>query len=198
MAARSEGRVAVGFARPTAHRTNARPSARPPSPSAAVEDVCVVDARAVSETHRVRDRFQPSVFIRAVCSVPLLLLVAVLVWGGATTGGLAGWLAWVGAFVVLVVIGRGWIIRVEDLGDRMRVVNWMRTVEVSWSEVDRFEFDGGVAVRRADLTTLPLSAFPAVSRDMFGIAERRNGAAFRALEATRERRRQQARNRGRA
>ena len=94
--------------------------------SAAVEDVSVVHARDVSETHRVRERFQPSVFVRAVCSVPLLLLVALLIWGGATTGGLAGWLAWGGALAVLVAFGRGWIIRVEDLGDRIRVVNWMQ------------------------------------------------------------------------
>ena len=146
----------------------------------------------------MREQFQPSVFVRAVCSVPLLLLVALLVWGGTTSDGLAGWLAWVGAVVVLVVIGRGWVIRVEDLGDTIRVVNWMRTVEVSWSDVDRFEFDGGVGVRRTDLTSVPFSAFPAASRDIFGIAERRNRAAFRALEATRKRRRHQARNRGRA
>ena len=111
----------------------------------------------------MRARFQPSVFVRAVCSVPLLLLVVLLIWGGATTGGLAGWLAWGGALAVLVAFGRGWIIRVEDLGDRIRVVNWMQTVEVSWSDVDRFEFDGGVGVRRTDLTVLPMSAFPAVS-----------------------------------
>ena len=100
--------------------------------------------------------------------------------------------------MVLVVIGRGWIIRVEDLGDTIRVVNWGRTVEVSWSDVERFEFDGGVGVRRTDLTSVPLSAFPAVSRDIFGLAESRNRAALRALEATRKRRRQQARKRGRA
>ena len=52
--------------------------------------------------------------------------------------------------MVLVVVGRGWIIRVEDLGDTIRVVNWMRTVEVSCSDVQRFEFDGGVGVRRTD------------------------------------------------
>lgn len=152
----------------------------------------------MSETHRVSEQFQPSVSVRAVCSVPLLLLVALLVWGGAITGGLAGWLACVGAVVVLVVIGRGWIIRVEDLGDTIRVVNWGRTVEVSWSDVERFEFDGGVGVRRTDLTCVPLSAFPAVSRDIFGLTESRNRAALRALEATRKRRRQQARKRGRA
>jgi Bacterial PH domain len=124
------------------------------------------------------------------------MLVALLVWGGASSDGLVGWLAWLGALVVLVVIGRGWIIRVDDLGDSIRVVNWIRTVGVAWSDVERFEFDGGVSVRRTDLTNVPVSAFPAVSRDAFGIAERRNEAAFRALEATRKRRHQQARHRG--
>lgn len=158
----------------------------------------MVHARAVSETHRVRETFQPSVFVRVACSVPLLLLSAGLVWGGATTGGVVAWLAWAGAAGVLVLIGRGWLLRVDDLGDRIRVVNWTRTVEVPWYDVDRFEFDGAVGVRRTNLTAVPFSAFPDVSRDIFGIAERRNEAAFRALEATRKRRRQQARNRGRA
>ena len=141
----------------------------------------------------MRKKFQPSVFVRAVCSAPLILLVALLVWGGATTGGFVAWLAWAGAAGLLVLIGRGWVLRVDDLGDRIRVVNWTRTVEVSWSDVDRFEFDGAVGVRRTDLTAVPISAFPDLSRDMFGIAERRNEAALRALEATRKRRGQQAR-----
>lgn len=145
----------------------------------------------------MQERFQPSVFVRAVCSVPLLLLVALLIWGGVSTGGLGGWLASLGAAVVLMVICRGWVVRVDDLGDRIRVVNWMRTVEVSWSHVERFEFDGAVGLRRTNLPPLPLSAFPGSSRDIFGIAERRNAAAFRALESTRKRRRQQIRKRGR-
>lgn len=130
--------------------------------------------------------------------MPLLLLVALLIWGGASTGGLVGWLAYVGAAVVLMVIGRGWVIRVDDLGDRIRVVNWTRTVEVSWSDVERFEFDGAVGVRRTNLAPLPFSAFPGSSPDIFGIAERRNAEAFQALESTRMRRRQQTRKRGRA
>lgn len=120
-------------------------------------------------------------------------MVAGLIWGGASTGGLLGWLAYVGGAVGLLVIGRGWVIRVDDLGDKLRIVNWMRTVDVSWSDVERFEFDGAVGVRRTNLTPVPFSAFPGSSRDIFGIAERRNAEAFRALEATRKRRRQEAR-----
>jgi hypothetical protein len=129
--------------------------------------------------------------------VPLLLFAVVLACGGATSVGSIRWLAWAATMAVLAVMGRGWVIRVEDHDGGVRVVNWTRTVEVSWSELDRFECEGGIAARRTNLTTLPLSAFPSPSRDIFGIAQRRNETAFRALEASRKRRQQRAHKRGR-
>ena len=129
--------------------------------------------------------------------MPLLLFAAVLVWGGATSVGFIRWLAWAATMAVLAVMGRGWVIRVEDHDDGIRVVNWTRTMEVPWSELDRFESQGGIAARRTNLTSLPLSAFPSLPRDIFGIAERRNETAFRALEASRKRHRQRAHKRGR-
>lgn len=143
-------------------------------------------------------RFQPSVVVRASCSLPLLLLAMGLVVSAVANGGLSGWLAIVGAALVLVLVARGWVIRVDDLGDKIRVTNWLRVIEVPWSDVERFEFDGAVSVRRTNLPTLPLAAFPASSRDLFGILERRNTAAFRALEAARKRHRRQARSQRRA
>lgn len=149
----------------------------------------------MGDTAGVRKRYQPSLLVRALCTPPLLLLAVLLAWGGSATAGWGRWLAFAGAIAVLTVIGRGWVIRVDDLGDRVRVVNWMHTREVPWSDVERFELDGAVGIRLTDLTSVSVSAFPALSRDVFGIAERRNEAAFRALEATRRQRRRQARTR---
>lgn len=143
----------------------------------------------------MRKRYRPSVLVRSLCTAPLLLVAVLLVWGGVATAGWGRWVAFGGGMAILIVIGRGWVIRVDDMGDRIRVVNWMHTLEVRWSDVERFEFDGAVGVRRTNMTMVPISAFPALSRDVFGIAKRRNKAAFRALEATRKQRRRQARKR---
>lgn len=144
----------------------------------------------------MRKRYQLSTSIKAVCSVPLFLLAVLVVAGGVAAGGLVSWLGFVGGALALVVVGRSWVLRVDDLGDKIRVVNWLRTVEMAWSEVERFEFDGAVAVRRYNASTVNVSAFSTSSRDVFGIAERRNEEAFMMLEATRKRRRRQARSRG--
>jgi hypothetical protein len=90
------------------------------------------------------------------CSVLLVLLASVLAAGGIATRGV--W-ALVGAVLVLAIVWRSWRLRVDDLGYGVRIVSWTRTLEVPWDEIDRFEFDGGVSLRRRDLRTVPLSTF---------------------------------------
>jgi hypothetical protein len=147
----------------------------------------------VQQTGSVPRTFQLSLRVRLACSLPLVLLAGVLAAGGIDTGGVWALLGLAGAVLVLVIVWRSWQLRVDDLGDRVRIVNWTRTLEVPWDEIDRFEFDGGVSLRRRDLRTVPLSAFPYPSRDVFGIARGRNHAAFLALESIRKKRRKQAR-----
>jgi len=128
-----------------------------------------------------------------VCSVPLVFFAGVLAVGGIDTGGVWALLGLAGAVLVLLIIWRSWQLRVVDLGDVVRIVNWNLTLEVPWDEIDRFEFDGGVSLRRRDLCLVALSAFPYPYRDVFGIARGRNQAAFLALESIRKKRRRQAR-----
>jgi hypothetical protein len=93
-----------------------------------------------------------------------------------------------------VIVWRSWQLRVDDLADGVRIFNWTRTLEVPWDEIDRFEFDVGVSLRRRDMRMVPLSAFPFPSRDVFGIGRRgRNHAALLAPESIRKKRRRQAR-----
>ena len=122
------------------------------------------------------------------CSVPLVLLAGVLAVGGIETDGALGLLGSVGAVLVLVIVWRSWQLRVDALSDGVRIVNWTLTLEVPWDEIDRFEFDGGVSLRRRDLRSMSMSAFPFPSRDVFSIARRRNQAAFLALESIRRKR----------
>jgi Bacterial PH domain len=122
-----------------------------------------------------------------------VLLAGVLAAGGVDTGGVWAPLALAGAVLVLVILWRFWKLRVDDLGDGVRIVNWTGTFEVPWDEIDRFEFDGVVSLRRRDMRSVPLSAFPFPSRDVFGIGRGRNHAAFLALESIRKKRRRQAR-----
>jgi hypothetical protein len=152
-----------------------------------------IEKLSVRQTGSVTGTFQLSLRVRVACSVPLVLLAGVLAVGGIDTGGVWGPLGAVGAVFVLVIAWRSWQLRVDDLGDGVRIVNWTLTVEVPWDEIDPFEFDGRVSLRRRDLRTVPLSAFPFPSRDVFGIARRRNHAAFLALESIRKKRRKQAR-----
>ena len=117
------------------------------------------------QTGPVTGTFQLSLRVRVACSVPLVLLAGVLAVGGIDTGGVWGPLGAVGAVFVLVIAWRSWQLRVDDLGDGVRIVNWTLTVEVPWDEIDRFEFDGRVSLRRRDLRTVPLSAFPLTWRN---------------------------------
>jgi hypothetical protein len=39
----------------------------------------------------------------------------------------------------LAIVWRSWRLRVDDLGYGVRIVNWTRTLEVPWDEIDRFE-----------------------------------------------------------
>ena len=55
--------------------------------------------------------------------------------------------------------------------------------------IDRFEFDGRVSLRRRDLRTVPLSAFPFL-RDVFGIAQAQPCGLPRARIDSQERRKQ--------
>ena len=127
--------------------------------------------------------------MRAVCSLPLVAIAAILVGGGIADGGVNGVFAVGGAAAVLVFVARYWRLRVEDLGHELRVTNWIRTVHVPWEEVDRFVFeDGGVRLRRRNMREYSVSAFAAPYRDPFGIAHRRNREAFLRLERMRKER----------
>ena len=130
---------------------------------------------------------RPPSWLRLLCAAPMTVLSGVLVAGGIDEG---GWLLGVclaGAGAVLLVGARSWLLRVE-VGHEVTIVNWLRTLHVPWSDVERFGYDSGLWVRRRSGRQHDIAAFPAVPGALPS-ADRRGRTAAAELEAIRKRRR---------
>ena len=111
-------------------------------------------------------------------------LAAVLVVGGFDEGGWALGACLAAAVLVGGVAVRNWLLRVE-LDHEVTVVNWLRTVRIPWSDIERFRYDSGLWVRRRSGRQDPIAAFPAVLGALDS-ADRRGRAAAAELEAIRQ------------
>jgi hypothetical protein len=128
---------------------------------------------------------QPA-WLRLLVAAIGLGCAAVLVVGGIDEGGWALLACLVGAVLVLAGTWRQDRMRVE-LGRDVVVVNFWRTVVLSWSEVDRFGYESGAWVRRRDMRQHEISLF-SPPPGSFDFAERRCREAVRSMEAHRKRR----------
>lgn len=130
---------------------------------------------------------QPT-WVRAVCASSGTGLGVVAVAAAVTHDGivLVGSLG--AAVVASLVAYRSWHLRVE-LGDAVILANWLRTVRIPWSDVERFGLDGGgVWVRCRNLRQVRISAF-LFAPGAWSPARQSARRAVRDLEAARKRRR---------
>ena len=129
--------------------------------------------------------------VRVLCSLALLWVAS-----GFVVLGLAdsGWVRYGGVAAgcaLAALVARFWRLRVVLGDEAIDIVNWLRTVRIPWSQVERFglDVDGGAWVRRRDMRHHGISAFGAARSDPFGIIRRGNTQAVERLEAARKKRR---------
>ena len=142
---------------------------------------------------------QPPTWLRLVCVVPMLATAVVFAIGAAGDDELPllfRVLIAVAAAAAVVVGLRTWFLRIVIDQDEIRVVNWVRTHRVTWAEVHRFEYDGGVSLWLRDMRVIVISAYAWVPGRLPS-ASRRTEDAARTLESIRRDRQSSVRRQGR-
>jgi len=111
-----------------------------------------------------------------------------LIVGGVSEGGVVAVGGFLGALLAVGAGIRSCQLRIV-LGNGVTVVNWFRTYEIPWAEVDRFVYEGKeVWVRTRNGPSITVAAFAAPPGALPFVA-RRNQQLARQLESVRKKRR---------
>ncbi len=131
--------------------------------------------------------FQLSRAKRVACSVPLVFVAIGLAASVLDTSLPVGVRAAgpLGAVLVVLVVIRTWLVRVVATSEHVEVVNFLRSRQYSWGEVERFVYDGGLTMRLCCGKEVGASAFSWVPGAFPVIARRRAQRAAAELESLR-------------
>lgn len=131
--------------------------------------------------------FRQPVWLRVVVSLPLVGAAVYLVASGAVVGGPALVTGSVLAVLMVAVIVRSWQLKLA-LGDDVTVVNWRRTHNLAWSDIERFGYDrSGLWIMRKNKQKVAVAAF-ALGRGLPKVRLHGQGVMEHLEEVRRDRR----------
>ena len=120
--------------------------------------------------------------LRIVSVVALSAFVIVMALGGLASEGGLTWLGPPAAALAAMVTVRNWRLRVVVSAEGLVIANVFRTHNLTWSEVDRVLYEGGVIVRLRSGREVGVSAFADVPGALPAV-RRRNAKAAKRLQA---------------